>query len=297
MLSQAAFQAVVVLTGALATAAGSVLYLRRVRLDRPAIGTFNTRDMVILFGFIVVLPVFYLALPGHVLTAFLVLTFASAMSLCLRPFLAPLPRRLLIAAVLGSEIVVTYTLLGTELGLQLYWLLTNTAVLLAAVGVSNLYVQGGLRLPQVGWFALALAAYDAFFSLVVPLTPALAETFEGRPLNASIGFAARGYNANIGLGDLLIYGLFAAAAYKGFGRRGAVAALSAIAVFGALLPSLAPLVTTGFNLLGDSGIVVPAQVFFGPAAFAVARRLARARPPSHPVVVSPAAALALPVGG
>jgi hypothetical protein len=295
MVAQTIFQIAVVGTGALLVAGVALLYFARVRLDRPAIGTFNSRDVVILFGFIVVLPVFYLALPGPVLTGFLVLTFSSAMSIALRPVMGVRWRRAFITAVVVADIVVTYTMLGTQSGLVVYWLLTDTAVLLAAVGVSNLYVQGGLRLPQVAWFALGLAVYDAFFSLVIPLTPALAETFEGRPLNASIGFAYHGYNANIGLGDLLLYGLFATAAYHGFGRRGATAALATIAVFGALLPSLAPLAIDRFNL-GGSGFVVPAQVFFGPAAFAVARRLGRLPAPRHaalspaPVALHPAAA-------
>jgi hypothetical protein len=276
MVAQTVFQCVVVGLASLVTAGVALAYFRRVRLERPAIGIFNSRDLVILFGFIILLPGFYLVLPSRVLTGFLVITFASAMSIALRPLLAARYRRTLIPILIVANIWVTYSMLGTEVGLVLYWILTDTAVLLAAVGVSNLYVQGGLRLRQVAWFALALGVYDAFFSLVVPLTPALAETFEGRPLNASIGFAFHGYNANIGLGDLLIYGLFATAAYKGFGRRGAGAAIVTIGIFGALLPSLVPLVNSEFNI-GGAGFVVPAQVIFGPAAFLVYRRLASRR--------------------
>ncbi|HET7487498.1 MAG TPA: hypothetical protein VFJ85_06170 [Acidimicrobiales bacterium] len=285
-MNQTVFQALVVCTGALATAALAVAYFRRVRLERPAVGTFNSRDLTILFAFIVVLPAFYLVLPGVVLTGFLVLTFWSAMSIALRPVLAARWRRPLVPALIAADIAVTYTLLGTAHGLVLYWVLTDAAVLVAAVGVSNLYVQGGLTLRPVAMFALALAAYDAFFSLVVPLTPALAQAFEGRPLNASIGFAYHGYTANIGLGDLLLYGMFAAAAAKGFGRRGVVVALATVGLFGALAPSLAPLVTSHFDL-GGAGFVVPAQVFFGPAAVAAAAwlRSSERRLPAPPVAL------------
>ncbi|MFN2503245.1 MAG: hypothetical protein ABR540_03250 [Acidimicrobiales bacterium] len=274
MSGQTVFQVIVVFVGAMATAGVALLYFRRVRLERPAIGTFNTRDLVVLFGFIIVLPVFYLILPSPVLTGFLVLTFASAMSITLRPLLAARYRRLLIPVLIAADIIVTYTLIGTSGGLALYWVLTSTVVLVAAVGISNLYVQGGLRLRQVAWFALFLAGYDAFFSMVIPLTPQLAAAFEGRPLNASIGFAFNGWNANIGLGDLLIYGLFTTAAYKAFGRRGGVGALFTVGVFGALMPALAPVITSHFNI-GGSGIVVPAQVFFGPAAIAASAWLHR----------------------
>ncbi len=277
MLSQTLFQAVVVSAGALGTAAAALTYFRRVRLERPAIGAFNSRDLVILAGFIILLPVLYLALPGPVLTAFLIVTFGSAMGIALRPIVAAPYRRVLIPAVIGTEIVVTYTLLGTPRGLQLYWVLTSAIVLIAAMGVSNLYVQGGLRLRQVAWFAMFLAAYDAFFSAVIPLTPQLAAAFEGRPLNASIGWAAGRYSANIGLGDLLVYGLFVTAAYKAFERRGAIWAFVTIFVFGAVAPSVAPLIVSQFDQ-GANGIVIPAQLFFGPAAFAVTARLYRRHP-------------------
>jgi len=274
MLTQTLFQVAVVSTGAVGTAVASLAYFCRVRLDRPAIGAFNSRDLVILATFIVLLPVLYLALPSPVLLGFLVLTFASAMGIALRPVLAARYRRMLIPGLIGTEIVVTYALLGAPRGLQLYWVLTSAIVLIAAVGVSNLYVQGGLRLRHVARFALFLAAYDLIFSTVIPLTPQLAAAFEGRPLNASIGFAWGSFNANIGLGDLLVYGLFTTAAYKGFARRGATWALGTIFAFGALAPALAPLVVSFYND-GETGIIIPAQLFFGPAACAVSAVLHR----------------------
>lgn len=277
MLTQTLFQVAVVSGGAVGTAGVALAYFRRVRIDRPAIGAFNSRDLVLLAGFIVLLPVLYLAVPAPVLLGFLVLTFGSAMGIGLRPILPGRYRRVVIPALIGTEIVVTYTLLGAPHGLQVYWVLTSTIVLLAAVGISNLYVQGGLHLRQVAWFAVFLAVYDLVFSTIIPLTPQLAATFEGRPLNASIGWAAGSYSANIGLGDLLVYGMFTTAAYKAFSRRGGAWALLSVFVFGALAPSLAPLVVSQFDQ-GSNGIVIPAQVFFGPAAFAVTAWLYRRHP-------------------
>ena len=48
-------------------------------------------------------------------------------------------------------------------------------------------------------------------------------------------------------------------------------------VFGAFAPSLAPLVITAV-VRGNVGIVVPAKLFFGPAAFVGYRILARSGP-------------------
>lgn len=149
--------------------------------------------------------------------------------------------------------------------------------MLAAVGVSNLYVQGGMRLRHIAWFAVFLAVYDIVFTLIIPLTPRLADAFEGRPLNASVGFAMDSYRANIGLGDLLVYCLYTIAAYKGFGNRGVVASFVIITIFGALIPSMVPLIVETFTR-GSLGIVVPAQTFFGPVAFLTYQWLARGAP-------------------
>ena len=116
--------------------------------------------------------------------------------------------------------------------------------------------------------------YDIIFSQVIPLTPLLADTFEGRPLDPAVGFILGGYQANIGLGDLLVYSLFTIAAFRGYGRRGAALALAGVVIFGALVPALAPLALSQFTRAGI-GIVVPAQTFFGPAAVFIYRRLTR----------------------
>jgi hypothetical protein len=277
MLEQTIFQVVVVLVGALSTTAAALVYFRRVRLERPAIGCFNGRDVVILFAFIVTLPVLYLYLPPIVLTIFLVITFVSALSIGYRPVL---PRMVLwpaIGLLIGTNIVVARNLLGTTRGWQLYWVLTSVAVLFAAVAVANLYIQGGMRLRHVAWFALGLAVYDPIFSFGIPLTAKLADAFAGFPLDPSIGFRAGLNSANIGIGDLLVYSVFAVAAYKGYGRRGAQLAFGLVTVFGALAPALAPLVITAV-VRGNVGVVVPAQLFFGPAAFIGYRMLLRTGP-------------------
>jgi hypothetical protein len=277
MVEQTIFQVIVVLVGALSTTAAAVFYFRRVRLERPAIGCFNGRDVVILFGFIVTLPVLYLFVPPIVLTIFLVITFVSALSIGYRPVLPRTVLWLSIGLLIGTNIIVARNMLGTTRGWQLYWALTSVAVLFAAVAVANLYIQGGMRLRHVAWFALGLAVYDPIFSFGVPLTAKLADAFAGFPLDPSIGFRAGLNSANIGIGDLLVYSAFAVAAYKGYGRRGAQLAFGLVTVFGALAPALAPLVITAV-VRGNVGIVVPAQLFFGPAAFLGYRMLLRTGP-------------------
>lgn len=262
---QTVFQTVVVFIAALLAPLLSLLYFRRVRLERPALGVFNTRDIVLVLFFILSLPFLYLILPSYVLTGMLALTFSTALYIALRPFLRPLYLWLLVAVLLVGDIVVTRTLMGTNQGWQIYWVFNNIIVLGAAVGISNLYVQGGMRMRQVAWFSLILACYDLFFDLVVPISAHLADRFHGQPLDAAMGWVSGTYSSNLGIGDILIFSLFIISAYKGFGRRGLVASVLAIGLFGAIVPSLSALLILPL-VRGGIGITIPVQTFFGPIA-------------------------------
>src|SRR3954447_1571259 len=89
IVRQSILQLCVSTVATMTTALGAVAYLRRVRAERPAIGTFNFRDVATLLVFIVTLPMIYLSLPRLWLTTFLTLTFASALAIGLRPLLRP----------------------------------------------------------------------------------------------------------------------------------------------------------------------------------------------------------------
>jgi hypothetical protein len=268
------FQLVVVLLGALATCAAALAYAQRIRLERPAVGVFNGRDIAVLFMFITTLPALYLILPHWALTSFLVLTFLASLSIGYRPVLRPALLWPAIGLLLGVNLWIARTLLGTVLGWQLFWAETSIVVLLGATAVANLYVQGGMKLRHVAWFVLLLGVYDVMFSVVIPLTPKLADEFIGYPLDPSIGMRLGLYNANIGLGDLLVYGMFTVAALKAYGKVATRWALLVVALFGAAAPALAPLVLDAVTR-GGANAVVPAQTFFGPAAFITYRLLRR----------------------
>jgi hypothetical protein len=260
------FELIVAVSASVLTSLLALAYLRRVRLERPAIGTFNSRDITTLFVFIVGLPLLYVVVPQWLLTTFLVLTFLAAVSIGYRPLLNPARLWPVIGVLVGLNFWMARTLLGTVVGWQLYWIENGVLVVLAAVAVANLYVQGGMRLKHVAWFSLILAVYDAIFTLKWPVTNKLAERFLGYPLNPSVGFRMGIYNASLGLGDLLVYSLFLIAAYKAYGRLAARVSMVIVVIFGAVIPSLAPLL---FRELIDArtDLIVPAQSAFGPIAF------------------------------
>lgn len=255
----------VALVGSIAVSLGGLYYFRRVRLERPAVGTFNWRDVVVLFVLLGTIPLFYVHLPRVGLTTFLAITFITSLSIGFRPVLPPAALWLAIGTLIGANLWIGRNLLGTVAGWQVYWVVNSLLVILGAIAVANLYVQGGMKLKHVAWFALVLAAYDAVFTTVFPVTIQLVEAFLGFPLDPSVGMRWGFDNAAIGIGDLLVYALFAIAAFKAYGRVAGRAAFAIVVICGVALPSLVPLVIDFVDPRTD--VVVPAQAWFGPTAF------------------------------
>lgn len=255
----------VTLTAAVTAATGALYYFRRVRQERPPVGRFNGRDIGILLAVIIALPFLYAVIPAWLLTCFLALTFAASLSIGYRPVLGAGPLWLILGVLIGANIWESHTMMGSVIGWQVWWIELDILVLAGAIAVSNLYVQGGMRLQHVAWFGLALAVYDVLSSLVINVTAVLVEEFIGSPLDPTFGMRFNVNNYGIGIGDLLFYSLFVVASYKAYGRTAARLALGVTVVFGAAAPSLIPLAVKLIDFRND--ILIPSQIFFAPAAF------------------------------
>lgn len=265
LLQQSFIEFGVTLTASVTVATGALYYLRRVRMERPPVGTFNGRDIVILMTLIVVLPFLYAVMPSWLITCFLAATFAASLSIGYRQVVGALPVWLGIGVLLGANIWESHTMMGSVAGWQLWWVELDILVLLGAIAVANLYVQGGMRLQHVAWFGLALAVYDVGASLGINVTAVLVEKFIGAPLDPTFGMRFNVNNYGIGIGDLLFYALFVTASYKAFGRQAARLAFGVMLVFGAAAPALIPLAVTLIDFRND--ILIPSQAFFAPVAF------------------------------
>jgi hypothetical protein len=265
LLQQSLLEFVVCLAGAVTVASLALLYFRKVRQDRPPIGTFNGRDIAILLTLIILLPFLYAVLPGWALTCFLALTFTAALAIGYRPAFGATVVWIAIGLLLGANIWTSHTMMGTTAGWQLWWVELDILVVPGAVAVSNLYVQGGMRLQHVAWFGLALAVYDVCSTLVINVTAVLVEEFIGAPLDPTFGMRFGVSNYGIGIGDLLFYALFVVASYKAYGKVAARLAFGVMIVFGAAAPSLFPLLHNLIDFRND--VLVPSQLFFAPAAF------------------------------
>lgn len=260
------FQLCVTIIGSMAACLGALFYLRRVRLERPAIGRFNGRDVVFLFVFLVILPFVYLLLPEWALTVILTVTFAAALSIGFRPVLTPTRLWLGIGVLIGADLWMGKRMIDNVSNWHFVWAENSIVVLLAAISVANLYVQGGMQLRHVAWFAGGLAVYDSIFTLVWPVSNLLIREFVNHPLFPAMGMRIGFDEAIVGLGDLLVYAGFTLAALKAYGRPGLRLSLALVVVFGGAMPALSGFLINYVDSRLD--VVIPAQTWFGPAALA-----------------------------
>jgi hypothetical protein len=255
----------VILAGVILVCAGALAYFRHVRVDRPPVGTFNTRDVVILLIFIGVLPFVYGWLPVPLVTCMLALTLGSALYIGYRPLLGSAGIWLGIGLLFGFNLWSSHYLMGSIPGWQVWYTEQSITVGLGAIAVCNLYVQGGMRLRHVAWLSLGLACYDVLFASYYPLTGRLIARYITHPLTPVLGMRFGEVDYAVGLGDLLVYSLFFLAAYKAYGARAAAIAAGVIVVMGGFATAFIPFL---FNLENANlDVLIPAQSLFGPAAF------------------------------
>jgi hypothetical protein len=240
-------------------------FFRRSRVPRPPIGVFDLGDVAVLLAAVVLVPLLYLALPRWAAAGLLGLGVLGALLVVLEPVLGA--ARPAWAARLAWPVALA--LLGADVAAALHpaapataALAVNNAVLvLAVVGVANLWAQSGLKARDAALLAAALAGYDVMATAWLPLTDALLGRLAGLPFAPLVAWPGDpGGGRGIGLGDLLLATACPLALRKAYGRRaGLVAAALAVATIGGLLALL------------DVGLVrttIPAMVALGPLTVA-----------------------------
>jgi hypothetical protein len=265
LLQQTLIEFGVIIVGSITVSLGALWYFRRVRMERPPIGTFNGRDVVILMVFVSTLPFLYAILPNFFITCLLVVTFTSSLYIGYRQLLGTAGVWLGIGLLIGLNIWTSHNLIGTVPGWQLWWAELSVLVGLGAVAISNLYVQGGMKLRFVAWLALGLGIYDLIFATILPLTDRLVASYLSHPLDPLLGMRFGIDNFGLGLGDVLIFSMFLIASYKAYGPPAARIAFAMIVLVGGVVTSFVPFLLNFLDAQLD--LLVPAQSFFGPAAF------------------------------
>lgn len=245
--------AVVVTHVALILAFG-VVYLRRVRVDRPPVGVFNHRDVLVVALVLVVIPPLYLRLPTLALAAVFALLSTALLYFALAPILRP---RWAIAVASALVVVdVTLAQVARESHPSLFNGVNNLALAIAVVGVCNMWVQSGVRARHVAVLASGLAVYDVVATFSLTLMVDLVRRLESVPLTPMLVWGEGDGLVGVGLGDLLLVVVWSLVVEKAFSRRAGLTA-AALGLSGVLVLFLAFWV----DLVNRP---VPAMVLLGP---------------------------------
>jgi hypothetical protein len=245
---------IVVVALAVASALLSSAYFRRYQVTRPPIGVFNGRDVAILLAAIIVIPYLYLVLPLAVVATLLVLTTLGILYFTGEPMIGS--RRLLVAIVAAALAADVTIALAVGTGSNTFLAVNNVVLLVVVVGVANLWAQSGMKARDAAALAAGLAVYDFVATSQLTLMTDLIDRLSQVPLLPFIAWREGDGALGIGLGDLLLAGVFPLVMRKAFGPR---AAATALAVGIAVIVGVLALVQ-----LEVIDFAVPVMVVLGP---------------------------------
>jgi hypothetical protein len=199
-------------------------YFRRYQVTRPPIGVFNGRDVAVLLAAIVLIPYLYLVLPLAVVATLLVLTTLGILYFTLAPVVQR--RRLVTAIVVGALAAdVAIALVGGTAS-NTFLAVNNVVLAAVVVGVANLWAQSGMKARDATALAAGLAIYDFIATSQLTLMTDLIDRLSEVPLLPFIAWREGEGALAIGLGDLLLAGVFPLVMRKAFGARAAATALA-----------------------------------------------------------------------
>ena len=208
-------------------------YFVRFELPRPPIGSFGWSDIAVMSAVVIIAPFGYLALPRVVVAVLFGLVVLVAIQLTLAPLL-----RARVASVVSVGWCGAIGLAAIFGQATLTAWLSGAALIVALIGVTNLWAQGGMRASHVAVFAGLLAGYDLLATCLSSVMSRFATELRGLPFAPMIAVSGGPRPTAIGLGDLLILALFPLVATKAFGRAAGVLAgvvgVAAVAVMVAL---------------------------------------------------------------
>jgi hypothetical protein len=200
------------------------VYFRNYQIARPSIGVLNLGDVAFMIGVIILIPYLYLALPLWLV----VVIFAMAM-LSILYFTGESVLR-----ARWAKWVAALLLIGANVGANLYFgatsttffLVNNTVLVLAVVGVTSLWAQSGIKARDVAVLGGVLALYDLIATSLLPLMTDLIARLASIPFAPVVSWGVGPDRFVIGFGDLLLATVFPLAMRKAFGRSAGIAAMA-----------------------------------------------------------------------
>ncbi len=224
----------VVLGCAACTLMVSWAYFRRYRVSRPPIGVFNLQDITVMIPLLILVPVLYLLLPLWLTAALWLLVTLSLLAFTWEPLVRAHWATWLLAV----------TLLLVDSGAAFFWgtrhnaffAINNTVLLVLVVGMTNLWAQSGMKARDTALLGILLAVYDFISTAQLPLMDDLLARLSALPLAPLMAWSSDHTLPSLGLGDLLLAGVFPLVMRKAFGRPAGLVALGlTLATIGTLL--------------------------------------------------------------
>jgi hypothetical protein len=256
----------IILLSVTVCAGGGWLYFQCIQMPRPSIGVFGLSDVLIVFVFILLIPLLYVLLPGWIMTGLLLLSGLSLLYAALEPL-----KHLGIVWGLTCGLIGADLLSGFTLGTQhpLHQAINNAFVALCVISISNTWAQTGMKARDAAILASLLILYDFIATTQHSLMNDLFAQAQTLPLAPLISWSQREHYAAIGLGDVLMVTVFPLTMRKGFGTRAGVIALG-VGLTAVIWLSVLPI----------KGIF-PVMALLGPLI--VAQYLFWRRSPEHPM--------------
>ncbi len=217
----------------------SWVYFLEFRINRPALGVFNLYDIIAIMGFVIITPYLYMVVPLWFVAG---LIFLSSLALLYFTLENILPSRYMVWTVLlllgGLDVAAQYIWGGDN---DLYLAINNLILLLLVVGLTNLWVQGGIKARDVAVLGMALALYDFIATWQLGVTSEVFGRLWQLPLTPMLAWdRASGQGLGIGLVDLLLFSLFPLVTLKAFSQLANL--LANLITFGAVaIISLLPI--------------------------------------------------------
>lgn len=206
--------------------AASVIYLRRVPMPRPPVGRFTAGDITIMSIMLIVLPAAYLRLPAVAVSAVFGVVLFTAAQTALAPLIGGRIALGIAALAIAAEIAAKLTGQAHDM------LIVNDAlIVVAVVGVVNLWAQTGMSAAQVTGLAVVLTVYDIGATWIGALTSDFLNKVATEPFLPLLAVVGGTHPGGFGLGDCLVLAVWPVVLVKAFGKRPAwIGAILGLAV-------------------------------------------------------------------
>jgi hypothetical protein len=231
-------------------------YFRRYAVSRPPIGVFNIWDIMVMMGGIILVPYLYLLLPIWLVASLLALGILSVLYFMWEPILRLRWAIWLIVLLLVGVDIGAALWLGPAT--RLFFAVNDIVLVLAIIGITNLWAQSGMKARDVALLAGMLAIYDVIVTWQLTQTADLFGRLFGLPLVPIIVWplGTEGQWLGIGMGDMLLAAVFPLVMRKAFGRAAGITSLASN------LTLIVLLLTVG--VISRMQVLFPVMILLGP---------------------------------